>query len=91
MKNVDKTSIEQILKDYDATNLRVFGSFARGDETAESDIDVIVDIKNPPRGKLFARAGLSERLSRVFNRRVDVVFSTDKFASKINKTEIVSL
>ena len=53
----------------------VFGSFARGDDTRESDIDILVELKplgeRPTIGlKWF---GLEEELSRVLERKVDLV------------------
>jgi predicted nucleotidyltransferase len=35
---------------YGITNLRVFGSVARGDDTAQSDVDLLVDA---PRGTTY--------------------------------------
>lgn len=53
----------------------VFGSFARGDDTRESDIDILVELKplgeRPTVGlKWF---GLEEELSRVLERKVDLI------------------
>jgi predicted nucleotidyltransferase len=47
----------------------VFGSFARGDDTAKSDIDLAVHT----RGARFERARLRDSLSAACGRRVDVV------------------
>ena len=53
----------------------VFGSFARGEDTQESDVDILVELKPqnecPPLGlKWF---GLEEEPSRILGRRVDLV------------------
>jgi|GEM_PF-3010522 len=85
------SDINFAMAEYGASNLRLFGSAARGELTPASDIDVIVDIKNPPRGRLFARAGLSERLSQILGRNVDVVFSDDKFMSKLDQRHVVAV
>jgi predicted nucleotidyltransferase len=53
----------------------VFGSFARSEETPESDIDILVELKppgeRPPIGlKWF---GLEEELSRILGHEVELV------------------
>lgn len=57
---------------YGARRIRVFGSVARGEESADSDVDFLVDL---PRGyDLFAqRMPLAERLAEITGRQVDVV------------------
>jgi predicted nucleotidyltransferase len=86
-----KTALERAMYEYNATNLRIFGSAVRGELTDTSDVDVIVDIKDPPRGRLFARAGLSEELSQIFGRPVDVVFSDDAFVKKLDPGIMVKI
>lgn len=53
----------------------VFGSFARGEEASDSDIDILVELKppgeRPPLGlKWF---GLEQELSQLFGREVELV------------------
>jgi predicted nucleotidyltransferase len=57
---------------YGARRIRVFGSVARGDDAADSDIDFLVDF---PRGyDLFLqRIPLAEQLQGLLNRTVDLV------------------
>jgi uncharacterized protein len=54
-----------------ASNVRVFGSVARGDATDSSDIDFLVDME--PHRSLLDVAGLTLDLERLLNRKVDVV------------------
>jgi len=88
---LNKDEIRTTLQKYNASNPRVFGSFARGDFLENSDLDIIVDINNPPRGRLFARAGLSESLSQIIGRPVDVIFSDDRFAKKLKSETMLAL
>jgi predicted nucleotidyltransferase len=54
-----------------AANLRVFGSVARGEEDAHSDVDVLVQFEA---GRtLLDLVRLESRLERLFGRPVDVV------------------
>ena len=54
-----------------AHNVRVFGSVARGQDTAESDIDLLVDLDDNV--GLPALAGLRRQLSELLGVDVDVV------------------
>lgn len=52
-------------------NVRVFGSMARGDHHARSDVDLLVDA--PPGTSALALCGLSIDAERLLDRPVDVV------------------
>jgi len=54
-----------------ATNVRIFGSVARGDDTATSDIDLLVDLDENV--GLVALAGLRRELRELLDAEVDVV------------------
>jgi uncharacterized protein len=56
-----------------ARNLRVFGSVARGENDAESDIDFLVDLE--PGRSLMDLGGLQSDLERLLGGKVDVVSS----------------
>jgi uncharacterized protein len=53
------------------SNLRVFGSVARGDARPESDIDLLVDVE--PSRSLLELAGLLIELQEILGVRVDIV------------------
>ncbi|MER0237135.1 nucleotidyltransferase family protein [Fulvimarina sp. MAC8] len=40
-----RETIREILSRYPVSNPRVFGSVARGEDTEESDLDILVDLK----------------------------------------------
>jgi predicted nucleotidyltransferase len=67
-----REAIAGAARDYGARRIRVFGSVARGEETADSDVDFLVDL---PRGyDLFKqRLPLVERLASITGRRVDLI------------------
>lgn len=54
-----------------ATRVRVFGSVARGDDSAASDVDFLVDLE--PTRTLFDLGGLVMDLRDLLQRDVDVV------------------
>ena len=67
-----KAEIEAAAAKYGARHIRLFGSVARGEETADSDIDFLVDL---PKGyDLFLqRLPLTEALAKITGRQVDLV------------------
>jgi uncharacterized protein len=54
-----------------AANVRIFGSVARGDETPESDIDLLVDFPASERG-LFPLLRLAGEVEAIVGRPVDI-------------------
>lgn len=67
-----KVTIDAIAQQFGARRIRVFGSVARGEENANSDIDLLVDF--PPGYDLFKqRLPLADRLSNLLGRKVDLI------------------
>jgi predicted nucleotidyltransferase len=62
-----------VLERYGASNPRLFGSVARGDATATSDIDLLVDLHPGVRNSLLQISGIAEELSNILGAQVDVV------------------
>ena len=56
---------------YHAKKLAIFGSFARGEQTEKSDIDILVDFSEPI--SLFDLGGLYEEIKEKTGRDVDIV------------------
>jgi len=52
-------------------NVRVFGSVARGEDDADSDIDLLVDLETPM--SLMQISALENRLADILGARVDLV------------------
>lgn len=66
-----REDILRLAEKYRATNIRVFGSVARGEATEASDVDFLVDF--PPDYRLWDRIGLKQDLEDLLGRNVDVV------------------
>jgi uncharacterized protein len=77
MKTLDE--LKQILSQnklllqehYQVTQLGIFGSYARGEQTPESGVDVLIDYEQAP--TLFKLVELRDFLSSLTGLRVDVV------------------
>jgi len=63
--------IHRVARKYGVKNVRVFGSFARGEERRTSDIDLLVDL--PEKMTLFQLSGLKIALEEELDMKVDVV------------------
>lgn len=64
----------------------LFGSVARGEQTHKSDIDILVDFKNPI--GIFDFIRLEDYLSKLLNSKVDLVTKTG--LKSLIKDEILS-
>lgn len=61
---------EYLKQNFEVTSISLFGSFARGEETEESDIDLLVEIEKP---SLHNVAGLQIYLEKQFERTVHIL------------------
>ena len=69
-----RTDRLNIAANYGASNIRVFGSVARGEADADSDIDWLVDLE--PGRSLLDRIALMQELEDLLACRVDVATPT---------------
>lgn len=65
-----RTEILKIAAQYGASNVRIFGSVARGEAKPDSDIDFLMDIQAGR--SLLNRIALIQDLEDLLNRKVDV-------------------
>jgi len=66
-----RPKIVAITRAYGVRNVRIFGSFARGEQRPTSDIDLLVDL--PDGMTLFELSGLKIDLEETLKRSVDIV------------------
>ena len=66
-----RPTILRVAARYGATNVRIFGSFARGEQRQRSDIDLLVTL--PRQASLLDVAGIKVDLEEALHRKVDVV------------------
>lgn len=67
----NKKIITEILIKKGADFIAIFGSFARGEEKANSDIDILVNFKEPI--SLFDHAGIELELEEKTGKKIDLV------------------
>ena len=76
-KQIDKTNILNYLKEhysefknkYNVEKIGLFGSYARGEATENSDIDIFVKMKP----SLFDMVAIKEQIENDLNRKVDII------------------
>jgi len=87
---MDKNKIIKKLKKYKHTSdyyqnikeIGVFGSYAKGDSTDQSDIDVFVVFKKP---RMFDLVNIQKDLQIVFGKNVDVIAVTKSMNEYLRK------
>ena len=79
------TEIKQIVsqqkpfltKHYGVSNIGIFGSYVRNEETSRSDIDILVDLKKPVHIDLIKFIEMENYLTDILGAKVDVVIRDD--------------
>ena len=77
-----KNKVQPLLEKHRISYAGVYGSVARGEDRAESDIDLLVTIDGPM--SLFTFAGIQLALQDILKRPVDLV-STSAIEQNIKK------
>lgn len=73
LSDTDKQTIIEICKRNGVEYCAVFGSFARGDATPESDVDLLIRFSKPVGFRFF---GVADELEAALGKQVDL--ATDK-------------
>ena len=67
-----KSSVEKVAREYDIKKVSLFGSYANGNSTEESDIDLLVEFNNRP-VSIYKIAGVKLKLEELTGKDVDVI------------------
>ena len=81
-----RDAVLEIARRHGVTSVRVFGSIARGDESAESDIDLLVTAG--PEVSPWFPAGLVLDLEELLGRHIDVV--TEKGLNPLLRDQVLT-
>lgn len=76
-----------ILRQYGVEKAAVFGSYARGDQNQDSDIDILIEYAPNVRKSLLIRARIIYELKNALQRDVDVI--TERSLSRFFKDEVL--
>lgn len=75
-----KRAVASVAAQYGLARAELFGSYARGEQTPDSDVDIVVELSRPLG---FKRAGLSAALQEILNVPVDVVFGATQLYAPV--------
>lgn len=73
IQNTLRQHLPQVRQKYRVRQLGVFGSFVRGEQTENSDIDLLVEFDPSARFGLLTFCQLENDLSEILQRKVDLV------------------
>ena len=71
IESILKENINNLKKDYNLISIGIFGSFIKGTQNQDSDLDILVDFERPIGLIKFIR--LENDLSRILGVKVDLV------------------
>jgi uncharacterized protein len=64
----------EILSNYNLSQMGIFGSYSRGEETAKSDVDILIDVQRPM--GLLRFVHLKNHLHALLGIKVDLVMKS---------------
>lgn len=80
MKEIDRikkqirNNIQPIKNKYKIKTIGVFGSYVRGNQKKESDVDILIEFEEPV--SLLEFITLERQLSKILGKKVDLVMKT---------------
>jgi len=77
----------ELLSKYHLSKIGLFGSFARGESTKESDVDILFDFNENMKDVYTLKITLKNYLSKNFNRSVDL--AREKYLKPFAKSQIL--
>ena len=86
------TAVSRVLARYDVSEAYLFGSFARGEQTPDSDIDLRLEVDHEQGFGLFALSAFGEAVRKETGRQVDLVSSDhldDDLAAVIEREGVI--
>lgn len=87
-----KAAVTPICEKYGVNKMWLFGSYARGEADAQSDVDLLVDGENSPKLRGFAWGGLYADIRDALGLKLDLVSRKDagkRFLNTISKDEVL--
>ena len=93
IKEILQAEKSYLAKKYGVTEIGVFGSYVRGQQDSESDIDILIELERPPRISLLDLVELEYYLSDLLGTKVDVAIKKNlrKRIGKRILDEVVSV
>lgn len=81
-----KKEVSPVLKKYPISYAGIFGSYARGEEKENSDVDIMIKLKPDSSFSLFDLIGVENELAKKIGKKVDL--ATEKSIGKYIKNSV---
>jgi len=90
LEQPDRAALDKVCRQHHVRRLALFGSVARGDARADSDIDLLVDYDPGEAVTYFDMVDLSDQLHSLFGgaRRIDLV--TEQSLHRLVRKHVMS-
>jgi predicted nucleotidyltransferase len=62
-----------VFKEYDVKQAAVFGSYARGDQRINSDIDILIKLSRGTKMSLLRLIRMENKLKKILKKKIDLV------------------
>jgi predicted nucleotidyltransferase len=72
MKQILRTQKSYLAEKYGVSEIGVFGSYVRGEQRSDSDLDILIELEAPPRISLMGLVNLENYLSDLLGVKVQV-------------------
>ncbi len=66
-----------LAQEYGVTELGVFGSYVRGEQRPDSDVDILIELERPPRISLIGLVELEYYLSDLLGVKADLAIKSN--------------
>lgn len=73
---LQRAEIQRLAAHYGISNVRVFGSYVRGEDQPDSDVDVLVHFEPALTGSGFSFLEFARELETLLNKKIDLVLDT---------------
>jgi predicted nucleotidyltransferase len=72
LKQILQAQKPYLAEKYGVTEIGIFGSYVRGEQRPDSDLDILIELERPPRISLIGLVELELYLSELLNIKVDL-------------------
>jgi len=72
IKQILRAHRPHLAEKYGVVDVGVFGSYVRNEQRADSDVDILIELVNPPRISLIGLVELEHYLSEIIGVKADV-------------------
>jgi hypothetical protein len=77
IQHILQTQKPHLAREYGVIELGVFGSYVRGEQRPDSDVDILIELERPPRISLIGLVELEYYLSELLGVKADLAIKSN--------------